>query len=90
MNATAIPEAMTAPRGRDLRDARADRLFKLALAATVVFVLLALGSAALSMLWGGRHALQMQGLSFSIPPTGIRWKTNTVRWRRSTAPWSPR
>ncbi|MBZ2437085.1 phosphate ABC transporter permease subunit PstC [Xanthomonas perforans] len=55
---------MTAPRGRDLRDARADRLFKLALAATVVFVLLALGSAALSMLWGGRHALQMQGLSF--------------------------
>ncbi|GAE49932.1 phosphate ABC transporter permease subunit PstC [Xanthomonas arboricola] len=64
MNATAIPEAMTAQRGRDLRDARADRLFKLALAATVVFVLLALGSAALSMLWGGRHALQMQGLSF--------------------------
>ncbi|MCC3254531.1 phosphate ABC transporter permease subunit PstC [Xanthomonas campestris] len=64
MNATAIPEAMTTPRGRDLRDARADRLFKLALAATVVFVLLALGSAALSMLWGGRHALQMQGLSF--------------------------
>ncbi|MBB4129550.1 phosphate ABC transporter permease subunit PstC [Xanthomonas sp. 3075] len=64
MNASAIPKAMTAPRGRDLRDARADRLFKLALAATVVFVLLALGSAALSMLWGGRHALQMQGLSF--------------------------
>ncbi|MFA0923060.1 phosphate ABC transporter permease subunit PstC [Xanthomonas fragariae] len=64
MNATAIPEAMTAPRGRELRDARADRLFKLALATTVVFVLLALGSAALSMLWGGRHVLQMQGLSF--------------------------
>lgn len=64
MNATVIPEAITAPSGRDLRDARADRGFRWALTAAVVFVLLALGSAALSMLWGGRHALQLQGLSF--------------------------
>ncbi|MBN6104975.1 phosphate ABC transporter permease subunit PstC, partial [Xanthomonas sp. CFBP 8703] len=64
MNATVIPEAIPAPSGRDLRDARADRLFRWTLTATVVFVLIALASAALSMLWGGRHALQMQGLSF--------------------------
>lgn len=64
MNATATSEAIIAPSGRDLRDARADRLFKWVLSATVVFVLLALASAALSMLWGGRHALQLQGLSF--------------------------
>lgn len=64
MNATVIPEAITAPSGRDLRDARADRGFRWALTAAVVFVLLALGSAALSMLWGGHHALQLQGLSF--------------------------
>ncbi|MEE7565967.1 phosphate ABC transporter permease subunit PstC, partial [Xanthomonas sp. Kuri4-3] len=61
MNATVIPEAMPAPRGRDLRDARADRFFKLALTATIVLVLVALASAALSMLWGGRQALQLQG-----------------------------
>ena len=64
MNATVIPEAMVAPDGQDLRDARADRFFRLVLGATVVFVLVALASAALSMLWGGRHALQEQGLSF--------------------------
>ena len=64
MNATVIPEAMIAPAGHDLRDARADRFFRLVLTATVVFVLVALASAALSMLWGGRHALQEQGLSF--------------------------
>ena len=49
---------------RDLSDARNDRLFRYALVACVVFVLVALAGAALSMLWGGRHALQMQGLSF--------------------------
>src|SRR5690606_19986199 len=38
--------------------------FRYALAGTVVFVLLALASAMLSMLWGGREALQSQGLSF--------------------------
>ncbi|CBA16477.1 phosphate ABC transporter permease subunit PstC [Xanthomonas albilineans] len=64
MNAPAIPDTMTVPRKRDLRDARADRLFRWILTATVVFVLVALASAALSMLWGGRQALQLQGLSF--------------------------
>src|SRR3546814_1146123 len=34
------------------------------LVATVVFVLLALAGAALSMLWGGRHALEASGLDF--------------------------
>ncbi|MBD9367600.1 phosphate ABC transporter permease subunit PstC [Xanthomonas sp. XNM01] len=64
MNATTLPQSLSAPSERDLRDARADRLFKYALAATVVFVLFALAGAALSMLWGGRHALEAQGLSF--------------------------
>ncbi len=64
MNATVIPEAMVAPASQDLRDARTDRWFRWLLTATVVFVLVALASAALSMLWGGRHALQEQGLSF--------------------------
>ena len=64
MNANVIPEITSAPSNRDLKDARADRLFRWVLTATVVLVLVALGSAALSMLWGGRQALQMQGLSF--------------------------
>ncbi|TWI04883.1 phosphate transport system permease protein [Luteimonas cucumeris] len=63
MNATALPVTI-APTGRDLRDARADRLFRYALAATVVFVLVALTGAALSMLWGGREVLASQGLDF--------------------------
>ena len=66
MNATLIPEAGVAPLGRDLRDARADRVFRYALGAAVAFVLLALASAALSMLWGGRDALQTQGLDFFL------------------------
>ena len=49
---------------RDDRDARNDRLFRHALVATVAFVLLGLASAALSMLWGGREALQLTGLDF--------------------------
>ena len=64
MNTTTFEAAPAAPAGRDLRDARNDRLFRYALVACVVFVLVALASAALSMLWGGRHALEMQGLSF--------------------------
>ena len=64
MNTTTFEAAPAAPAGRDLRDARNDRLFRYALVACVVFVLFALASAALSMLWGGRHALEMQGLSF--------------------------
>ena len=55
--------ATPAPRQRDLRDARNDRLFRWLLAATVVFAMLALAGAALSMLWGGRDALATQGLS---------------------------
>lgn len=64
MSATLIPEITTAPVGRDLRDARNDRWFRYALTAAVVFVLVALVTAALSMLWGGRDALQIQGWSF--------------------------
>ena len=64
MNYTALPA--TAPSSRDLRDARADRWFRYALVGTVAFVMLALASAALSMLWGGREALGSQGLSFFL------------------------
>ncbi|MET0583023.1 MAG: phosphate ABC transporter permease subunit PstC [Pseudoxanthomonas sp.] len=49
---------------RDLADARNDRLFRWLLTGTVAFVLVALATAALSMLWGGREVLQTQGLSF--------------------------
>jgi phosphate transport system permease protein len=64
MNAATLHAAPPAPSKRDIRDARADRLFKIVLTATVVFVMLALAGAALSMLWGGRDALSSQGLSF--------------------------
>jgi len=64
MNAATLPAAPPAPSARDIRDARVDRLFKIVLTATVVFVMLALAGAALSMLWGGRDALATQGLSF--------------------------
>ncbi len=60
MNATSLPAISE----RDVRDARNDRLFKWLLTATVVFVLVALAGAALSMLWGGRDVLSSQGLSF--------------------------
>ena len=49
---------------RDRADARHDRAFRLVLGATVVVVLVALAGAALSMLWGGRQALQLAGLDF--------------------------
>ncbi|MCD9006414.1 phosphate ABC transporter permease subunit PstC [Luteimonas sp. XNQY3] len=64
MTAATLHAAPPAPGKRDIRDARADRLFKIVLTATVVFVMLALAGAALSMLWGGRDALSSQGLSF--------------------------
>ncbi|MBJ6980489.1 phosphate ABC transporter permease subunit PstC [Luteimonas sp. MC1572] len=64
MSATTLPD--NAPRTRDQRDARADRWFRYALVATVVFVVLSLATAALAMLWGGRDALQSQGLSFFL------------------------
>ncbi|MGY0798233.1 phosphate ABC transporter permease subunit PstC [Lysobacter sp. A286] len=59
MNTVALPTST-----RDSKDARNDRWFRYALVATVVFVLLALAGAALSMLWGGRQALQVTGLDF--------------------------
>ena len=62
MNAAALPAAASST--RDSRDARNDRIFRWVLSATVIFVLVALASAALSMLWGGRDALATQGLSF--------------------------
>jgi phosphate transport system permease protein len=63
MNASVLSTAV-APTGRDVRDARNDKLFRHALTAAVVFVLVALAGAALSMLWGGREVLAHEGLSF--------------------------
>lgn len=62
MNAAALPAAASST--RDSRDARNDRLFRWLLTATVAFVLVALATAALSMLWGGREVLETEGLSF--------------------------
>lgn len=64
MNATALPAAATP--SRDALDARNDRWFRWLLVGTVAFVLVALASAALSMLWGGRHVLADQGIHFFI------------------------
>src|SRR5690606_32436223 len=64
LRATFSPRAGRREPSRDGRDARNDRVFRWALVATVAFVLLALGCAALSMLWGGRAALQLTGLDF--------------------------
>lgn len=60
MNTATLPAAGA----RDRADARNDRWFRYALSATVAFVLLLLAGAALSMLWGGREALQASGLDF--------------------------
>ena len=49
---------------RAVRDTRQDRFFRWLLAGAGVFVLLALGGAALSMLWGGREAFAAFGLDF--------------------------
>ena len=64
MNATALPTS--APLARDHADARNDRLFRYVLTATVIFVLIALAGAALSMLWGGRAVLAKEGIDFFI------------------------
>ena len=64
MNATALPAAATP--SRDAVDARNDHWFRWLLVGTVSFVLVALASAALSMLWGGRHVLADQGIHFFI------------------------
>ncbi|WCE04236.1 phosphate ABC transporter permease subunit PstC [Pseudoxanthomonas sp. JBR18] len=61
MNAATLPAQGSS---RDVRDARADRIFRWILVGTVAFVLVALASAALSMLWGGRHVLLSQGWHF--------------------------
>jgi phosphate transport system permease protein len=59
MNTTALP--LTTTSRRDVADARNDKLFRWVLTGTALFVLIALAGAALSMLWGGRAALQVQG-----------------------------
>ena len=58
------PSSTAAPTPNERRDARNDRIFRAILMTTVGLVLVALVCAALSMLWGGRHALASQGLSF--------------------------
>jgi len=78
--ASAIPTPMTVAvidaNRRNVRDARADGLFRWVVAGAGMFVLLALAGAALSMLWGGKEAFS--------PST-----TSSARWCRSTARWSP-
>ena len=61
MSVISLPNAVAS---RDHKDARNDRMLRYVLVATVVFVLLALTGAALSMLWGGRQALEASGLDF--------------------------
>jgi phosphate transport system permease protein len=65
MNSTTLPATAVDTR-RDDKDARNDRVFRYVLIGTVVFVLVALASAALSMLWGGREVLATSGLDFFI------------------------
>jgi phosphate transport system permease protein len=60
MSALAAPAAID----HSSRDARLDRLFRYLVAAAGMLVLVALFGAALSMLWGGRLALQTFGWRF--------------------------
>jgi phosphate transport system permease protein len=62
MNATTLPVA--ASDTRNSRDAIADRGFRWLVTGAGVLVLLALGAAALSMLWGGREAFAKFGIGF--------------------------
>lgn len=62
MNANAL--ILPASDLRTRRDARNDRLFRWTMMAAGLFVLVSLIGAALSMLWGGREALQAFGLGF--------------------------
>jgi phosphate transport system permease protein len=62
MNATTLPSVPLSE--RDLKDARADRGFRLLVTAASMFVLVSLVAVAFSMLWGGREALQKFGVGF--------------------------
>ncbi|MFD0737797.1 phosphate ABC transporter permease subunit PstC [Lysobacter koreensis] len=62
MNATTLP--LRASSSRDVKDARADRGFRWLVTGAGLLVLVSLGAAALSMLWGGREAFAKFGLSF--------------------------
>jgi len=64
MNATALPAP--AIDYRNVRDARADRAFRWTVTAAVMFVLVSLAAAALSMLWGGREAFLTFGWGFFV------------------------
>ncbi len=70
MTSTLIPKETSTPGGRDLRDARADYFFKLLLTAAVAFVLIALVSAALSMLWEDAKHCNCKASAFSIARNG--------------------
>jgi len=61
MNAAALPAAADS---RDTRDTATDRGFRWLVTAAGMFVLVALGAAAFSMLWGGRAAFEKFGLGF--------------------------
>ncbi len=60
MSTTTLPLAEQ----RNTRDAATDRGFRWLVTAAGVFVLVALGAAAFSMIWGGHAALQKFGLGF--------------------------
>ena len=62
MNATTLPAAPVSD--RDLKDARADRGFRMLVTAASMFVLVSLVAVAFSMVWGGREALQKFGVGF--------------------------
>jgi phosphate transport system permease protein len=66
MSTTTLPRAHDAHDARSMRDARGDRVFRALVATAGVFVLVALGAAALSMLWGGREAFETFGWSFFV------------------------
>ena len=76
MNATALPASLTDV--RTAKDARADTMFRLMLTGAGLFVLISLIAAALSMLWGGREALQTFGPGFftsSVPRSVVFWRS---------------
>jgi phosphate transport system permease protein len=64
--ATAIGLEAVGARDRSAAETRQDNLFRLMLFASATLVLVVLGAAALSMLWGGRLAFQTFGWRFII------------------------